>query len=233
MVLGGQPPGRVGRRRITFERPRESGAFLFDAEGAPAEQAAVLCAREIAEARPDEPDVLSRAQQHSLSVVRPRVVQLEPRPARPGAQDLVTVAEELDVVVRRLRRASPGQPGAVETTSPAAGEKSPTCRAFRTSLTLTVNEARATFCPRSVAVQSTLVTPTRNSVDDAGEQTGTIAPSTRSVADTPNLTTAPFLFAVRAFTDAGTTSRGAVRSSDRDPEALRSRSRPDDPAPCT
>ena len=52
-------------------------------------------------------------------------------------------------------------------------------------------------------VQPSLVTPTRNSVDDAGEQTGTIAASTRSVADTRNLTTAPFLFAVRAFTDAG------------------------------
>ena len=49
MVLGGQPPGRVGRRRITFERPRESGAFLFDAEGVPAEQTAVAGAGKVAE----------------------------------------------------------------------------------------------------------------------------------------------------------------------------------------
>jgi len=105
--------------------------------------------------------------------------------------------------------------GAAETTSPAAGEKSPTCGALRTSLTLTLNEARATFCPRSVAVQSTLVTPIRDSVDDAGEQTGTIAVSTRSVADTRNRTKAPFRFAVRALTD--TRERPVVAQCGRGP----------------
>jgi hypothetical protein len=52
-----------------------------------------------------------------------------------------------------------------------------------------------------------------NSADDAGEHTGTSVPSTRSVAETANFTTAPFLLAVRACNDAGTTSRGAVRST--------------------
>jgi hypothetical protein len=93
------------------------------------------------------------------------------------------------------------------------GEKRLARRAFDTSLTLTVNEARAKFCPRSVAVHSTLVAPIRNSVDDAGVQTGTIAPSTTSVAEAANFTTTPFLLEVRAFTDAGTTSLGAVRST--------------------
>ena len=101
----------------------------------------------------------------------------------------------------------------MDTTPPAAGEKRLACRAFDTSLTLTVNEARATFCPRSVPVHSTLVAPTRNSVDDAGVQTGTIEPSTTSVAEAANLTTAPFLFEVRAVTAAGTTTLGAVRST--------------------
>src|SRR6266508_3851529 len=32
MVLGGQPPGRVGRRRINFEEPASGGLFLVSAE---------------------------------------------------------------------------------------------------------------------------------------------------------------------------------------------------------
>jgi hypothetical protein len=76
-----------------------------------------------------------------------------------------------------------------------------------------VNEARAMFWRRSVAEHSTVVTPTGKRLADCGEQNGASRPSTRSVAEARNFTTAPFRFVVRALSVPGTTSRGGVRSA--------------------
>jgi len=59
------------------------------------------------------------------------------------------------------------------------------------SCTVTVNDAEAVLPWLSVAVQVTLVVPTGNVDPEAGLQSGVIEPSTRSVADSVNVTTAP------------------------------------------
>jgi len=59
------------------------------------------------------------------------------------------------------------------------------------SCTVTVNDAEAVLPWLSVAVQVTLVAPTGNVDPEAGLQSGVIEPSTRSVADSVNVTTAP------------------------------------------
>src|SRR5262249_33879737 len=111
-----KPASADGTRRATsrerrsppnylLEKTRESGAFLLHPERAAAEQPGVVRARAIAESGPDHPHVRARSQDHAATVIAPGILELEPRPARPHAEDSVPAAVDLDVVVGR-----PGNP---------------------------------------------------------------------------------------------------------------------------
>jgi hypothetical protein len=78
--------------------------------------------------------------------------------------------------------------------------------------TVTVNDRFELFSCVSVAVHPTVVAPIGNVLPDAGAQTTGRVPSTRSLADAVNVTTAPDGVVAVAVMLAGTVSAGAVWS---------------------
>ena len=78
-------------------------------------------------------------------------------------------------------------------------------------ITATLNVAVPVLPAASVAVHSTLVSPTRNRVPDAGAQLTATLPSTRSLADALNVATASDAVVDRVRF-AGTVTTGAVVS---------------------
>ena len=77
-------------------------------------------------------------------------------------------------------------------------------------VTVTVKPAEAMLLCRSAAEQATLVPPSANTLPEAGTQDTGRVPSTRSVADVVNVTTAPAAPVAGVVTCGGTVNAGAV-----------------------
>ena len=102
--------------------------------------------------------------------------------------------------------------GAVATKSFGDGVRRVTTGAT-VSRTVTVNEPVPGLLRASFDVQLTGVVPNANAEPDGGVHVTAVDPSTRSVADAPNVTTAPLDEVASARTFAGTVTDGPVVST--------------------
>jgi hypothetical protein len=73
-----------------------------------------------------------------------------------------------------------------------------------------LNDAEPVLPSWSVAEQVTLVDPIANVEPEAGVQVGVREPSRRSVAETENVTAAPFFEVAFTVMSAGTVTTGAI-----------------------
>src|SRR5689334_40078 len=108
-VIAPSGPSSVASRSTYRQRTPELWRASDDGEAAAAEELAVAVLGAMAVARPQVPPVRARGEPMALAVVAPGAPELVARLGRPRAEDLLAVAEELDVVVAGARDFAPAQ----------------------------------------------------------------------------------------------------------------------------
>src|SRR3954451_4211388 len=102
-------PSSVPSRSTYRQRTPALWRASADDEGAPAQQLAVAMLAAVPVPGPQEPPVRAVHQPVALAAIAPAGAQLVLRLGRPGGEDLLAVAEELDVVVAGAGDPAPAQ----------------------------------------------------------------------------------------------------------------------------